>query len=563
MPITAAIALFLGFQSLAQVPVPIPAPQTPSVESDRMQIEGPYVEREDRGQTTKVVLKNGLTVIVREEQAVPLTNITTFVKAGYFDEDDRISGISHVIEHMFFKGTATRRVGVLSGAPAERIEGNDKGTLIMGKERMSAAWRRIDPARKLVIFEPWVSDDPAGAGPVAFVFGFLLVATFGAILVFQSELAAPIRDLELEARRLGRGGDLDHPIVATEVSELGQLANAMEMSRRQLRQTLEEDPQPECLARAAGEGLDGGARRRQQRVGPSDGRVGRGPGADGEHREAPSSPGPPLGRDCPRGEQPPQLREELHPAVEGIPPGPRRAAGLFRPQAPMRRSVIPGRSSRSWRTGSTACPRSSGPCSTSRQSPSSAAAEDVDLRAAAESALALLRHELKDRVEVETEFEGSLIVRGSSGQLGQVLMNVIKNAIHAVGDRDASAGGGKITIQAVQRGDKAVVSITDNGCGMRRRPSPGRSSPSSRPSRWGGDGLGLAIVHGIVEKHGGRWLVQLSRWRRNNGKGDASASTSRRGLASAWTGAEIHVTLAQWGQVSRHSFSPEKSLPTA
>ena len=65
----------------------------------------PYTFREDQGQTTKVILQNGLTVIVREQQAVPLASITTFVKAGYFDEDDRISGISHVIEHMFFKGT--------------------------------------------------------------------------------------------------------------------------------------------------------------------------------------------------------------------------------------------------------------------------------------------------------------------------------------------------------------------------------------------------------------------------------------------------------------------------
>ena len=74
----------------------------------------PYTFREDQGQTTKVVLQNGLTVIVREQQAVPLTSITTFVKAGYFDENDRISGISHVIEHMFFKGTATRPVGEIA-----------------------------------------------------------------------------------------------------------------------------------------------------------------------------------------------------------------------------------------------------------------------------------------------------------------------------------------------------------------------------------------------------------------------------------------------------------------
>lgn len=74
----------------------------------------PYTFREDQGQTTKVVLQNGLTVIVREQQAVPLTSITTFVKAGYFDESDRVSGISHVIEHMFFKGTEKRQVGEIA-----------------------------------------------------------------------------------------------------------------------------------------------------------------------------------------------------------------------------------------------------------------------------------------------------------------------------------------------------------------------------------------------------------------------------------------------------------------
>src|SRR6516225_1520331 len=78
------------------------------------QIVEPYTFREDQGQTTKVVLKNGLTVIIREQQALPLTSITTYVKAGYFDEDDRISGISHVIEHMFFKGTSKRPVGVIA-----------------------------------------------------------------------------------------------------------------------------------------------------------------------------------------------------------------------------------------------------------------------------------------------------------------------------------------------------------------------------------------------------------------------------------------------------------------
>src|SRR6266581_8265672 len=78
------------------------------------QIVEPYTFREDQGQTTKVVLKNGLTVLVREQQAIPLVSVNTYVKAGYFDEDDRISGISHVVEHMFFKGTKKRPVGEIA-----------------------------------------------------------------------------------------------------------------------------------------------------------------------------------------------------------------------------------------------------------------------------------------------------------------------------------------------------------------------------------------------------------------------------------------------------------------
>ena len=74
----------------------------------------PYTFREDQGQATKVILKNGLTVLIREQQAVPLVTVTTYAKAGYFDEDDRISGISHVIEHMFFKGTSKRGVGEIA-----------------------------------------------------------------------------------------------------------------------------------------------------------------------------------------------------------------------------------------------------------------------------------------------------------------------------------------------------------------------------------------------------------------------------------------------------------------
>lgn len=57
------------------------------------------------------VLPNGLTLLVQREASAPAVAVVTHVKAGFFDEPDRWAGISHVLEHMFFKGTPTRGVG--------------------------------------------------------------------------------------------------------------------------------------------------------------------------------------------------------------------------------------------------------------------------------------------------------------------------------------------------------------------------------------------------------------------------------------------------------------------
>jgi zinc protease len=59
-------------------------------------------------------LDNGLTVIVREDHSAPVVAVVTHVKAGYFDEPDRLVGISHVLEHMYFKGTELRGAGEIA-----------------------------------------------------------------------------------------------------------------------------------------------------------------------------------------------------------------------------------------------------------------------------------------------------------------------------------------------------------------------------------------------------------------------------------------------------------------
>jgi zinc protease len=64
--------------------------------------------------TTRTVLPNGLTVLVREDHGAPVVAIVTWVNAGYFDEPDTDVGISHALEHMYFKGTPTRGVGEIA-----------------------------------------------------------------------------------------------------------------------------------------------------------------------------------------------------------------------------------------------------------------------------------------------------------------------------------------------------------------------------------------------------------------------------------------------------------------
>ena len=64
----------------------------------------------------RVVLPNGLRLLVRRDTTAPVVAIVTYVKAGYFDETDDIVGVAHVLEHMYFKGTPSLGVGEIARA---------------------------------------------------------------------------------------------------------------------------------------------------------------------------------------------------------------------------------------------------------------------------------------------------------------------------------------------------------------------------------------------------------------------------------------------------------------
>jgi signal transduction histidine kinase len=126
---------------------------------------------------------------------------------------------------------------------------------------------------------------------------------------------------------------------------------------------------------------------------------------------------------------------------------------------------------------------------------------DLALGRSVDDTLDLLRHRLRN-VRVEKDIDPALRVRGYPGQIDQVFMNLITNAAQAVGDREQ---GGTIHIAAAARGAEVEVTVADDGPGIPPDVLPRIFDPFFTTKDVGeGSGLGLSIVHGIIDRHGGR-----------------------------------------------------------
>jgi len=63
----------------------------------------------------KRVLPNGLTVIVQEDRSAPVASVQAWCATGSIDEDEHLgAGLSHILEHMLFKGTKTRSTNAIA-----------------------------------------------------------------------------------------------------------------------------------------------------------------------------------------------------------------------------------------------------------------------------------------------------------------------------------------------------------------------------------------------------------------------------------------------------------------
>jgi len=63
----------------------------------------------------KWALSDGLTVIVQEDHSAPVASVQAWCATGSVDEDERLgAGLSHILEHMLFKGTKTRTTNAIA-----------------------------------------------------------------------------------------------------------------------------------------------------------------------------------------------------------------------------------------------------------------------------------------------------------------------------------------------------------------------------------------------------------------------------------------------------------------
>jgi signal transduction histidine kinase len=130
--------------------------------------------------------------------------------------------------------------------------------------------------------------------------------------------------------------------------------------------------------------------------------------------------------------------------------------------------------------------------------------QEVDLHDGIEDTLTILRHKLKQGIEVMRDYDRTLpkvLVYGS--ELNQVWTNLIDNAADALG------GHGTITLRTRRRGDHAVVEICDDGPGISPEIQPRIFDPFFTTKPLGeGTGLGLDITYrAVVNRHRGHIRV--------------------------------------------------------
>lgn len=131
----------------------------------------------------------------------------------------------------------------------------------------------------------------------------------------------------------------------------------------------------------------------------------------------------------------------------------------------------------------------------------------IDIRQSAEHAALLLRLKLQQLgVKIELDLPAELpLIEGHPGQIQQVFLNLIMNAVQAMG-----AGGLlglRVAVEPGPHGEVVAVRVIDTGSGIPPEIMP-KIFESFFTSREDGTGLGLAIVKRLLRDHRGDIVVE-------------------------------------------------------
>ncbi len=138
--------------------------------------------------------------------------------------------------------------------------------------------------------------------------------------------------------------------------------------------------------------------------------------------------------------------------------------------------------------------------------------QSIDLGSIAREALRMLRSSVPLHIRLIEDVGGTHEIMGDSGKLCQAIINLVTNAVQAIGE-EAGVIGISLSDQNDTDADGITVpvvrlTVTDTGRGIDSGTLPRIFEPFFTTKGVGsGTGLGLAIVHGIVTSHGGRITV--------------------------------------------------------
>lgn len=120
-----------------------------------------------------------------------------------------------------------------------------------------------------------------------------------------------------------------------------------------------------------------------------------------------------------------------------------------------------------------------------------------------DATLTLLRNKTKNRIKVSKFYEDKMHdIECYPGQLNQVFMNILNNAVQAMPEDKKDA---EITIYTEEAKNEVMVRIKDNGMGIPDEIKNRIWEPFFTTKAVGeGTGLGMSITYGIIEKHGGK-----------------------------------------------------------